>query len=992
VIRWNRLSIKVTERTLYDYIGKVFNKFGWRCFPETGLEQKQPDLIIEGDDIRVVSEVKINSETQLTKAIVDAHVKAGMLRTRNAMALLFPRSIRDIPPSELDRVYPRLPVSVLFLTDWLADRRELVLEDLADLFTTSFKDWVETKKVKVSYDLVVEAARDSIREIAAYLRQYLIQKPFFDTAMAVIGRFDIYKSLLEDFSGVSENEAKLYVADITAYILVNQLLFYHIISEKMGYDKLPDVDPLSPSKDFLNILSETFVKARTDYPHILGFNLFPILAGDYRIFYSVARFVSILKALRPQHIQEDLFGRLYHETIPPETRKNLGAFYTKPEAAKLLATLAIDKWDAKILDPACGSGTLLVEAYQRKGELAPPMSRSEMHEKFINDIYGIDIMHFASHITSMNLTAQNIDIRLKPHVFSQDGIETLVRSAIKNNKTNDPPPAMTESLSRWLELMTEEIIPNDFDIVIMNPPFTRRERIPAEKEDLEKLVPEVKGKTGYWAYFVAVADKILKPNGILAVVMPEEFFVGGSALSVRNYLIKKDYGICYVMRSASEIAFSESAHYRDYLIVLKKKYQGPLVVAILKKKLYDVKGQVVDLAIKVKELSSSLNDRLDLDELEAVKITNPRDLISKHIDNLKPLVGFNTIKGHKLGLELLERIGETKTLGELNKSGLIKLRLYRPGQHITKGVEKYAEKLFISRYKARSPNVLFLLKKEQDKSLELSLKNTDTSLKVPLDATVYSLRSYSGIYHLDITDEEEMAIVDTKVLPRYILNLVGLMPYESVSLAAKDIKKAYERFSGNILLARRIRLTSPNAFWTAFYSENNVLGSQLPNIQVMDSNYGKLLNLNLNSIITLIQLLSFVAETEGAWVSLDHKRVWSNIHIPDINKIGKRKIKKYLRLFNHIGKVKANSLYRRISEHDPIQRSIDEIALDMFGLEDWKNRLDEIYDIVAKELQIMQKILGTSKSKSKKARNKRTSAEERNDESLTRWFETLKPK
>jgi hypothetical protein len=52
--------------------------------------------------------------------------------------------------------------------------------------------------------------------------------------MAVVGRFDIYKSLLEDFSGVSEEEARLYIADITAYILVNQLLFYHIISERLG--------------------------------------------------------------------------------------------------------------------------------------------------------------------------------------------------------------------------------------------------------------------------------------------------------------------------------------------------------------------------------------------------------------------------------------------------------------------------------------------------------------------------------------------------------------------------------------------------------------------------------------------------------------------------------------------------------------------------------------------------------------------------------------
>ena len=399
------MSARVTERTLYEYISRVFDRFGWRCFPETSLDERFPDLILEGDGAKVISEVKIDSEIQLTRAIIDADQKARRLGTRNAVALLFPSYVRDIPLSELERNYPRLRVSALVLTDWLAERKELALEDLAEAFTSSFRDWLETRKARVSYDLVVDVARDSIREIAGYLRQSLSQKPVFDSAMAVVGRFDIYKSLLEDFSGIKEDEAKLYLADITAYILVNQLLFYHIISERLGYDKLPDVDPLSPPKDFLDVLEGVLKKGREAYPHILGFDLFPVLRGDLRIVYSVARIVSTLKALRPQHIQEDLFGRLYHETIPPETRKNLGAFYTKPEAAKLLASLAIDRWDAKVLDPACGSGTLLVEAYQRKAALAPPMSREELHRRFIEDIWGIDVMHFASHMTSMNLTA-----------------------------------------------------------------------------------------------------------------------------------------------------------------------------------------------------------------------------------------------------------------------------------------------------------------------------------------------------------------------------------------------------------------------------------------------------------------------------------------------------------------------------------------------------------------------------------------------------------
>jgi len=51
------VSSKVTERTLYPFIGRVFELFGWRCFSETGLDERFPDLILEGNGTKVVSEV-----------------------------------------------------------------------------------------------------------------------------------------------------------------------------------------------------------------------------------------------------------------------------------------------------------------------------------------------------------------------------------------------------------------------------------------------------------------------------------------------------------------------------------------------------------------------------------------------------------------------------------------------------------------------------------------------------------------------------------------------------------------------------------------------------------------------------------------------------------------------------------------------------------------------------------------------------------------------
>ena len=79
-------------------------------------------------------------------------------------------------------------------------------------------------------------------------------------------------------------------------------------------------------------------------------------------------------------LRHDLLGRIFHTVL--DTARYDGSFYTTTAAATLLATLAIDEnmcdWqDAeaiarlRIIDPACGTGTLLMAAAERIRDLAP---------------------------------------------------------------------------------------------------------------------------------------------------------------------------------------------------------------------------------------------------------------------------------------------------------------------------------------------------------------------------------------------------------------------------------------------------------------------------------------------------------------------------------------------------------------------------------------------------------------------------------------------
>ncbi|WP_054856957.1 hypothetical protein [Vulcanisaeta sp. JCM 16159] len=122
---------------------------------------------------------------------------------------------------------------------------------------------------------------------------------------------------------------RIYTADIMAYLLALQLLFLHIVSRRV-YNKvvLPEVqNPLSPDEygDFIDKLYNSIITSGkdvlSDYHKILGsiLHMLEILRAlktlepnSYiRISQVLAKYVYTFYPLRPEHVKEELFGRIY---------------------------------------------------------------------------------------------------------------------------------------------------------------------------------------------------------------------------------------------------------------------------------------------------------------------------------------------------------------------------------------------------------------------------------------------------------------------------------------------------------------------------------------------------------------------------------------------------------------------------------------------------------------------------------------------------------
>lgn len=394
--------------------------------------------------------------------------------------------------------------------------------------------------------------------------------------------FEHADSVLDRNAGQPEHSRRA-----AAYLLLDQIVFYRILQER-GFPELKPAGidtPLDLKRNYFDqVLKE-------NYHAIFDLDIcskIPIEATS-----EVRKLVRVINVLQPEQFTRDLLGNIFHRLIPQEVRKPVAAFYTNVSAARLLAKLSVERPGDKVADLACGSGTLLMAAYDRKAELAGKPVDEEMHKRFVEeDLTGVDIMSFAAHLAVVQLALRN------PAHFTDKA-----RVAVYNSTTLGPgssirPIEETVVGPRPLETWSQEghsprkvrrgavssqgagkgFSMEAVDVVLMNPPFTRKQSIPREsRERMNKNLKEygkfIDNGMNLSPYFILLADRFLKPGGRIAMVLPDSILDQDSASGVRSFLTQK-YRLEFIIQAGHRLAFSEDAAFLEILLVARKRGRG----------------------------------------------------------------------------------------------------------------------------------------------------------------------------------------------------------------------------------------------------------------------------------------------------------------------------------------------------------------------------------------------------------------------------------
>ena len=321
----------------------------------------------------------------------------------------------------------------------------------------------------------------------------------------------------------------------------------------------------------------------------------------------------------------DLTGRIFQRLIAD--RKYLATFYTLPASAALLARLAVAKiesvdWSSadaigklRIGDFACGTGALLSAVYEqiaarheRAGGDTASLHRIMMEEV----LYGCDVMPSAVHITGSTLSGVEPSVlfnssrlytmpygRMNDNSVMIGSLELLQSSNVLTLFNTSDPAMRTGSVGEETAAQVRAEIPHEgYDIVIMNPPFTRpgsdwegSERsedyikhfrglstgLVTQKDMAKSLSRYTKG-TCYHGYagiasaFTALAHKKIKPGGVLALVLPLSIANGLSWQDFREMLARDytDVTVLSIAANGRDMSFSSDTGMAECLVVARR--------------------------------------------------------------------------------------------------------------------------------------------------------------------------------------------------------------------------------------------------------------------------------------------------------------------------------------------------------------------------------------------------------------------------------------
>lgn len=332
-------------------------------------------------------------------------------------------------------------------------------------------------------DSLVAAKTNGHQLSFSELDRTLLEFAFEATQEILVDRFEAAVTAAKNALGEATDRLP---NDVKAIVL--QLLAAAVLDDKhlLGNDRCSSAEDLM----------QRSVKLYGRYFHPLPRN---------PTWHSVAEitFETLRRNVTFRSFTNEMLGYFYeHALVDKSLRKEMGIHYTPRSIAKrILARMPIEDIPPSnrfVFDGSCGSGNLLIAAYERMLELLPSYwDTSQKHEHLVKRVHGVDLDPFATQVAGLSLLFMD-----------------LSGGDAWNLQTGDVIAANPES---WAQRPT---------ILVGNPPFRELRSLEGQRSQRASL-------------FLNKYLDVLEPEGLIGMVLPETFLENSSCRDARRRLLEE---------------------------------------------------------------------------------------------------------------------------------------------------------------------------------------------------------------------------------------------------------------------------------------------------------------------------------------------------------------------------------------------------------------------------------------------------------------------
>jgi len=552
-----KMDVKVATEQLQRYLGEQAIHFGQK--KEDFLE-KAVGVATDGEHILFLRFTKVPTILQTPMPIEEVQgVLFPELEAKRGFQVLGPYTIN------------RSSISNLLIFVRASARLPLTAENLAAVFAPTCQ--ISQQTVSELYSMLMRAQR---RQVPSRI------KTFFQEWDRIFGV--VYGLELEKQKKSAEETARLY--QMPGGVRLKQLLFaihtFYSFLMKIISIELISLQDRSTVKSFvkgITAMDDDELKSRLSYLESgADFNdqgIINFLEADFFSWYldgweshianvfrgilnALSDFEPATPILEPKWTR-DLLQKLYELIVPRKLRHDLGEYYT-PD---WLAGYVVDKSGyegiigSRFLDPACGSGTFLVQAINKAIRHARGNEQNVAHH-ILENIVGFDLnpiavlsartnyliafSRFIPYIRPISIPVYLCDSILTPTRYVEDGElpfeDTIIFTTTKGNYTFPISMKEKSNIDKFTSMMDValrgKVEPKNFGNKVKTE-FNLPEKETSPLTNVYKQIKELddSGENGIWSRYIK--------NAFAPVYLGKFDFVIGNPPWIRWGYLSDDY-------------------------------------------------------------------------------------------------------------------------------------------------------------------------------------------------------------------------------------------------------------------------------------------------------------------------------------------------------------------------------------------------------------------------------------------------------------------